>query len=310
MLLYMDLDMFKTVNDTLGHPVGDQLLVAVAERLQACLRDTDHVARIGGDEFAVLLTDKPTSDEATRVSKRIIEKIALPFDIDGHEMVVGISVGIAISPRDGTDPDRLMKCADLAMYRAKSEGRNRYCFFEPEMGTRIHARRTLELELRKATEAEGLELYYQPQVDIDSRRIEGFEALIRWNHQERGFISPEEFISVAEDTGLITEIGRWVLKQACLEAVNWPEPIKVAVNVSPVQFRAVNALLADVETALRVSGLPPYRLEVEITEGILMQGYPGQPRAAGSAASDGCAYSHGRFRNRLFEPWLHPQVPF
>ncbi len=270
-LLYMDLDMFKTVNDTLGHPVGDQLLVAVAERLQACLRDTDYVARIGGDEFAVLLTDKPTSDEATRVSKRIIEKIALPFDIDGHEMVVGISVGIAISPRDGTDPDRLMKCADLAMYRAKSEGRNRYCFFEPEMGTRIHARRTLELELRKAMEAEGLELYYQPQVDIDSRRIEGFEALIRWHHQERGFISPEEFISVAEDTGLITEIGRWVLKQACLEAMNWPEPIKVAVNVSPVQFRAVNALLADVETALRVSGLPPHRLEVEITEGILMQ---------------------------------------
>lgn len=270
-LLYMDLDMFKTVNDTLGHPVGDQLLVAVAERLLGCLRDTDHVARIGGDEFAVLLTDDPTSDEATRVSTRIIEKIALPFDIDGHEMVVGISVGIAISPRDGTDPDRLMKCADLAMYRAKSEGRNRYCFFEPEMGTRIHARRTLELELRKAMEAEDLELYYQPQVDIGIRRIVGFEALIRWRHHERGFISPEEFISVAEDTGLITDIGRWVLKQACLEAMNWPDPIQVAVNVSPVQFRAAAALLADVEAALLVSGLPPHRLEVEITEGILMQ---------------------------------------
>lgn len=270
-LLYMDLDMFKTVNDTLGHPVGDQLLVAVAERLQACLRDTDHVARIGGDEFAVLLTDNPTNDEAIRVSGRIIEKIAMPFDINGHEIVIGISVGIAISPRDGADPDRLMKCADMAMYRAKGEGRNRYCFFEPEMGTKIHARRTLDLELRKAVEMEDLELFYQPQVDSGSRQIVGFEALIRWHHRERGFISPEEFISVAEDSGLITEIGRWVLKQACLEAMNWPDPIQVAVNVSPVQFRTAKALLSDVTAALSSSGLPPHRLELEITEGILMQ---------------------------------------
>ncbi|WP_165495691.1 EAL domain-containing protein [Marinobacter halodurans] len=270
-LLYMDLDMFKTVNDTLGHPVGDQLLVAVAERLQACLRDTDHVARVGGDEFAVLLTDNPTNDEAIRVSGRIIEKIALPFDINGHEIVIGISVGIAISPRDGTDPDRLMKCADMAMYRAKGEGRNRYCFFEPEMGTKIHARRTLELELRKAVEMGDLELYYQPQVESGSRQIAGFEALIRWHHKERGDIPPEEFISVAEDSGLITEIGRWVLEQACLEAMSWPDSIQVAVNVSPVQFRSAKALLSDVRSALLLSGLPAHRLELEITEGILMQ---------------------------------------
>lgn len=269
-LLYMDLDLFKTVNDTLGHPVGDQLLIAVAERLQSCLRGTDSVARVGGDEFAVLLTDDPSPEEAARVSSRIIDKIGRPYEINGQAIVVGMSVGIAISPRDGHDPDRLMKCADMALYRAKAEGRNSYQFFEPEMGAKIQARRTLEMELRSAVETEALELAYQPQAGIADGNFEGFEALIRWRHRERGFISPEEFIPVAEETGLIITIGRWVLMQACQEAMRWPEHMQVGVNVSPVQFRA-NTLVADVEAALSASGLPPHRLELEITEGILLQ---------------------------------------
>ncbi|GGC11162.1 hypothetical protein GCM10011352_42070 [Marinobacterium zhoushanense] len=269
-LLFMDLDLFKTVNDTLGHPVGDQLLIAVAERLQTCMRDTDEVARVGGDEFAILLKDERNEEEAIRISRRIIDKIGQPYDIEGHIIVVGMSIGIAISPRDGYDPDRLMKCADLALYRAKGEGRNRFCFFEPEMGALVQARRTLEMELRKATDAQDLQLAYQPQVDIATGNIEGFEALLRWQHKERGFISPEEFIPIAEETGLIKTIGRWVLEQACREARKWPANLQVGVNVSPVQFRA-NTLLADVEAALSSSGLPPERLELEITEGILMQ---------------------------------------
>jgi len=269
-LLFMDLDLFKTVNDTLGHPVGDQLLVAVAERLQSCLRDTDRVARVGGDEFAILLTDESSAEEAVRISRRVIDKIGRPYDIEGHVIVVGISIGIAISPRDGHDPDRLMKCADLALYRAKGEGRNGYCFFEQEMGARVQARRTLEMELRKAVESNALELAFQPQVDIATGTIQGFEALLRWHHQERGSISPAEFIPVAEETGLITTIGRWVLMQACREARDWPLPLQVGVNVSPLQFRT-KTLAADVESALTASGLPPHRLELEITEGILMQ---------------------------------------
>ncbi|WP_428603891.1 putative bifunctional diguanylate cyclase/phosphodiesterase [Sedimenticola sp.] len=269
-LLFMDLDLFKTVNDTLGHQVGDQLLVVVAERLQSCLRGSDRVARVGGDEFAILLTSESSTEAVIRLSRRIIDKIGQPFDINGHMIVVGISIGIAISPRDGHDPDRLMKCADLALYRAKGKGRNVYCFYEAEMGALVQARRTLEMELRKAMEAEDLELAYQPQVDISTGNIQGFEALIRWRHSERGFISPEEFIPIAEETGLITTIGRWVLMQACLESRHWPENLQVGVNVSPVQFRA-NTLIADIEAALAVSGLPPHRLELEITEGILMQ---------------------------------------
>ncbi|MBV1790291.1 EAL domain-containing protein [Marinobacterium sp. D7] len=269
-LLFMDLDLFKTVNDTLGHPLGDQLLVAVAERLQACLRDTDRVARVGGDEFAVLLTDDSSTEEAIRISRRIIDKIGRPYNIEGHVIVVGISIGIAISPRDGHDPDRLMKCADLALYRAKDEGRNRYSFFEQEMGARLQARRTLEMELRQAVDAEALDLAFQPQVDIATGKIQGFEALLRWHHQERGYISPEEFIPIAEETGLITTIGRWVLMRACHEARDWPLPLQIGVNISPIQFRA-KTLAADVKAALSASGLAPHRLELEITEGILMQ---------------------------------------
>lgn len=269
-LLYLDLDRFKTVNDTLGHPVGDQLLVAVAERLRSCLREIDKVARLGGDEFAILLTENPDAEEAARVSRRIIHKIGLPFDIDGQNIVVGVSVGIAMAPFDGKDPDKLMKCADMALYRAKREGRNTFWFFESEMDAKVQARRTLELDLREAMEANAFELYYQPQLGTEHHTIEGFEALIRWHHDSRGFVSPADFIPIAEETGLITTIGRWVLMQACQDAMAWPDSILVAVNISPIQFRA-DTLLADVGDALSASGLPPYRLELEITEGTLMQ---------------------------------------
>lgn len=269
-LLSLDLDQFKAVNDTLGHPVGDQLLVAVADRLRSCLREIDNVARLGGDEFAVLLTENPDTEEAAKVAIRIIRRIGLPYDIDGQQIVVGVSVGIAMAPLDGRDPDELMKCADMALYRAKREGRNSYWFFESEMDAQVQARRALELDLREAHETDAFELYYQPQVDIERHTIEGFEALLRWHHESRGFVSPADFIPIAEETGLIIPLGRWVLRQACQEAVAWPDNILVSVNISPVQFRA-QTLLADVEEALSASGLPSSRLELEITEGILMQ---------------------------------------
>ncbi len=269
-LLYMDLDQFKTVNDTLGHPVGDQLLVAVAERLCSCLREMDKVARLGGDEFAILLTDNPQTEDAARISSRIIHTVGLPYDIDGQNIVVGISVGIAMAPTDGKDPDKLMKCGDMALYRAKREGRNTYWFFEPEMDAQIQAKRALELDLRHAMEANELELYYQSQIGLERNNIEGFEALLRWKHKYRGFISPADFIPIAEETGLISRIGRWVLMQACNDAMQWPDNLLVAVNISPVQFRS-ETLMEDIEEALSSSGLAPHRLELEITEGILME---------------------------------------
>lgn len=269
-LLYMDLDHFKLVNDTLGHPVGDQLLIAVADRLRSCLREVDKAARLGGDEFAILLTDSPRMEDASRISNRIIRTVGLPYDIDGQNIVVGISVGVAMAPEDGTDPDRLMKCADMALYRAKREGRNTYRFFEPEMDEQIQAKRALELDLRDAEAGKDLELYYQPQIGIPQNNVDTFEALLRWKHKERGFVSPVDFIPIAEETGLIGPIGRWVLMQACQDAMAWPESIAVAVNISPVQFRT-DTLLPDVEAALSASGLPPHRLELEITESSLMQ---------------------------------------
>jgi diguanylate cyclase (GGDEF)-like protein len=268
-VLCLDLDHFKAVNDTLGHPFGDKLLRQVGERLRTCLREEDTVARLGGDEFAILQgnIDQPT--DATSLMTRIIEAIGEPFDLDGHQVVVGVSVGAAVAPIDGIDPDQLLKNADMALYRAKVDGRGVYRFFESEMDARMQARRVLELDMRKALANGEFELYYQPLISLDTETISGFEALIRWNHPERGMVSPAEFIPLAEETALIVPIGEWVLRQACAEAANWPADTSVAVNLSPVQFKTPN-LSQTIISALAQSGLPAQRLELEITESVLL----------------------------------------
>jgi diguanylate cyclase (GGDEF)-like protein len=268
-VLFIDLDRFKNVNDTLGHPVGDALLCAVTKRLQLAVRGADTVARLGGDEFAIIqIGGRPT--EATELAARIIDSISQAFDVHGHQVMSGTSVGIAIAPTDGNEPDQLLRNADMALYRAKSEGRGTYHFFQPEMDAQMQARRSLELDLRKALLAGEFELYYQPLIDLKSDKVSGFEALVRWNHPERGLIGPDDFIPVAEEMGLIVPIGDWVLKQACRDAMTWPGKLTVAVNLSAVQFRNP-ALALSVVGALGASGLPASRLEMEITETVLLQ---------------------------------------
>jgi diguanylate cyclase (GGDEF)-like protein len=269
-LFSLDLDNFKAVNDTLGHPLGDRLLQAVAERLRDCIRQSDLVARLGGDEFAVVQIDADEPNKTTMLASRLIEVVSAPYDLDGHQVVVGMSVGVAMAPGDGIQPDGLTKNADLAMYRAKADGGNTYRFFEPQMDARMRARREIELDLRKAVVNGEFELHYQPVVNLQAGKVTCFEALIRWHHPERGLIQPMEFIPIAEETGLIVPLGRWVLRQACAEAATWPQEITVAVNVSPAQFNHHN-LVHDVVAALEASGLPGSRLEVEITELVLLK---------------------------------------
>jgi diguanylate cyclase (GGDEF)-like protein len=264
-VLYLDLDHFKSVNDTLGHPVGDRLLVHVAERLRAAVRADDVIARLGGDEFAIVQVGTRQPSGATGLARRLIERITEPFDVSGHVIHTGTSVGIAIAPFDGASADELLKNADMALYSAKGDGRGALRFFEPEMDRSVRARRDLELDLRRAISSEELDLYYQPLVDLSTDQISGFEALIRWHHPERGMVSPDEFIPLAEETGLIVEIGRWVLQRACRDAAGWPQPVRVAVNVSPAQFKS-HSLVRDVLFALSESGLSPHRLDIEITE--------------------------------------------
>jgi diguanylate cyclase (GGDEF)-like protein len=268
-VLCMDLDHFKSVNDTLGHPIGDALLQQVADRLRACVRPADIVARLGGDEFAIVQgsVDQPVG--ATSLAARLIKDLSEPFDLRGHQVVIGASVGIAIAPGDGSDPDRLMKNADMALYRAKEDGRGVYRFFEPDMDAKMQLRRTLELDLRRAAVMGEFELYYQPTVTLATEEINGFEALLRWHHPQRGLMLPDQFIPLTEEIGLINPIGAWVLKQACREAMNWPDHIGVAVNLSPVQFKS-GTLVLDVVAALGESGLAPHRLELEITETVLL----------------------------------------
>jgi diguanylate cyclase (GGDEF)-like protein len=269
-VLCLDLDHFKGVNDTLGHPTGDLLLQAVAERLRASLRPTDMIARLGGDEFAIVQQSLALVEDATALAGRILDIVGAPYDLDGHKVVVATSVGVALAPADGVDPDRLLKNADMALYRAKAEGRGTYRFFEPEMDARMQARRALELDLRSAVGAGQFELFYQPIVDARSERTTGFEALLRWRHPQRGMVSPVDFIALTEETGLIVPLGEWVLRQACEEAARWPDDLRVAVNLSPAQFKCRN-LVEVVLSALAGSGLPPGRLELEITETVLLQ---------------------------------------
>ena len=269
-VLCLDLDRFKDVNDAHGHPVGDLLLKAVAGRLRQCVRDTDMVARLGGDEFAIMQAGTSQPTDATSLASRLIEVIGAPYELGGGQVRVELSIGIALAPGDGLDPDQLLKNADMALYRAKSDGHGLYRFFEPEMDARMQARRRLEIDLRKAIANSEFELFYQPLVDMQTERVTGFEALIRWHHPERGMIPPLDFIAVAEETGLIVPIGDWVLRQACAEAATWPSDVKIAVNLSPIQFKS-KGLLLSVMSALAASGLSPNRLELEITESVLLQ---------------------------------------
>jgi len=264
-----DLDHFKNVNDSLGHPAGDKLLKMVAERLQGLIREADTVARMGGDEFAIVQVGIAQPSDATSLAQRVIEAVGKPFEIDGNQVTIGTSIGIAISPADGTNPDSLLRNADLALYRAKSGGRGTLRFFEPEMDAQMQARRALESDLRKALLKGEFELHYQPIVNLQSNEINGFEALIRWPHSERGMVSPGAFIPLAEEIGLIVPLGEWVLRTACATAARWPDHVKVCVNVSPIQFRT-RGLVEVVVGALAASGLRPDRLELEITETTLL----------------------------------------
>ena len=266
----IDLDRFKDVNDTLGHPVGDALLQEVAKRLQAGLRDGDLVARLGGDEFAVIQMNIDRPEASSDLAQRLIQSVAVPYLIESHHIVIGASIGVTIAPADGVDVDQLLKNADMALYRAKSQGRGTFSFFEQEMDIRLQARRLLEKDLRGALGAGEFEVHYQPLFNIAAGRISGFEALLRWHHPTRGMVPPDEFIPLAEETGLIVQIGDWVLRQACAEAAHWPPAIKVAVNLSPVQFKS-RGLLESVLGAVASGGLSPDRLELEITETVLLE---------------------------------------
>lgn len=268
-LLCLDLDRFKDVNDTLGHKLGDELLRNVAARLRASVRDSDTVARLGGDEFAIVQTDPVQPAGAVALANRVLAELSLPYDLQGHQVVVvAASIGIALAPRDGADADTLMRNADLAMYRAKANGRGCYAFFEPSMHAAMQARLALELDLRRALQNNEFMPFYQPVVDPRSRAVTGFEALLRWHHPERGMVQPNEFIPLAEEIGMIGALGARVLRLACADAARWSQPVTVAVNISPLQFRG--DLYTDVTEALNQSGLDPARLELEITESVLL----------------------------------------
>ena len=248
-VLCLDLDQFKSVNDALGHHIGDELLKLVGERLRGCTRELDIVARMGGDEFAIIMTQMEQAADAATLSKRIRDSVIKPYQIEGHQIVTDISIGISVAPMDAVDSDELLRNADMALYDAKADGRGTFRFFEPEMNTRMKVRRELEMDLRKALASEQFELHYQPLVVLETNDVNAFEALLRWNHPTRGMISPADFIPIAEETGLIVPLGEWVLKAACTEAVNWPEHIKVAVNLSPAQLNSRN-LVSMVTSAL------------------------------------------------------------
>ncbi len=269
-VLFIDLDGFKSINDTLGHSIGDALLRELAARFRNKLDPGVSIARLGGDEFAILETRTAQPEGATTIAGQILELVAQPMTIEGHDLSVGASIGIA-TDRGGTqDPEDILKNADLAMYRAKADGRNTYRLFDPEMDASAQARRLIEIDLRSALVQGQFQLFYQPIVTLDTKHLSGFEALLRWQHPERGLVGPAEFIRVAEETRLIVPIGDWVLRQACAEAASWPAHVKVAVNISPVQFSRGNVVVS-VMNALASTGLAAERLEVEITESVLLE---------------------------------------
>ncbi len=269
-VLYLDVDHLKRINDTLGHSAGDKLLKAVADRLHGCIRDVDVVARLSGDEFAIIQSSLNQKSDAAVLAVRVRDSIHDPFDLDGNQVVVDISIGISIAPDDASQFDELLKAADIALYEAKNLGRGTYCFYEAEMNARIQARAELERDMQGALVNGEFELFYQPIASLDGNKIASFEALLRWHHPKRGLVSPAEFVPIAEETGLIIPLGEWVLRTACAEAANWPDDIRVAVNVSSVQLTNKN-LVNVVVGAIAAADIKPDRLELEITESVLMQ---------------------------------------
>jgi diguanylate cyclase (GGDEF)-like protein len=269
-VLFLDLDGFKAVNDTLGHSVGDLLLKSIAAKLRDLLPATDRIARLGGDEFAILQMSSPQPASSISLAEQIIDLVGSPHSIDGHDVTVGGSVGIAVAHPGEMSTESILKNADLAMYSAKSEGRGTYRMFDPQMDAAVQLRRSMERDMRTALAQGGFSLFYQPLVNLQTKRVTAFEALMRWQHVERGFVSPSEFIPVAEEMGLIVQLGEWALRHACAEAIHWPEDIRVSVNLSPLQFSKGN-LVSTVMNALASSGLPATRLELEITESVLLE---------------------------------------
>jgi diguanylate cyclase (GGDEF)-like protein/PAS domain S-box-containing protein len=268
-LMFLDLDRFKTVNDTLGHPLGDRLLCIVADRLRAVVGNSGMLGRIGGDEFAIVISEKETPANIMALAEHIIEETSQPYEISGHNIVIGVSVGLATGPTDGTSVDVLLRNADLALYHAKNNGRGTYCKYDSTMHAEAEERRQIEVQLRDAINRNLLMLHYQPIFSADGATINGFEALLRWQHPELGDIPPTKFVPIAEEAGLINIIGEWVIRTACHTASTWPEHVKVSVNLSPIQFNNPN-LTTVVMNALAQSQIAPERLELEITEGVFL----------------------------------------
>jgi diguanylate cyclase (GGDEF)-like protein len=275
-VLCLDLDRFKEVNDTLGHAAGDQLLHQVTQRIGAAVRETDTLARLGGDEFAIVQSGPQQPADVEALAVRLVAALAEPFNLGGHQALIGASIGVTLRdttsvglPGERLEVGTMLQEADIALYRAKAEGRATYRFFQTEMNQQLQERRSLEADLRLAIAEGQFRLHYQPQVGLAGRDIFGAEALIRWQHPQRGNVRPDEFIQLAEETGLIVQIGDWVLVEACREASTWPRPLRIAVNVSPVQFRKAG-FVDSVRRALHDTGLEPARLELEVTEGVLL----------------------------------------
>jgi diguanylate cyclase (GGDEF)-like protein len=269
-VLFVDLDGFKAVNDTLGHSVGDLLLKSIAVKIRDLLPSTDRIARLGGDEFGILQMSSSQPASSISLAEKIIEIASQTHSLEGHDVTVGASVGIAIAHPGEMNTESLLKCADLAMYSAKSDGRGTYRMFDPQMDATVQTRRALERDMRTALAQGGFTLAYQPLVNLQTKKVTAFEALMRWNHPDRGGVPPSEFIPVAEEMGLIVQLGEWALRQACAEAMEWPDEIRVSVNLSPLQFAKGN-LVSTVLNALASSGLPAGRLELEITESVLLE---------------------------------------
>jgi len=268
-VMFLDLDRFKLVNDTRGHHVGDKLLKSIGQRITTIVRETDNVARLGGDEFAILMHEQCDAGSAARLAAKMIQEVSKPYDIDGERHKIGVSIGIALAPQNGTQPTQLLRNADLALYRSKADGKGVFRFFESQMDAEQREKRMLEHELREAIDNNEFELYYQPLVSPSTGRPTGMEALIRWNHPIRGLISPAEFIPIAEQSSLIQEIGNWTIHEACMTAVDWPEDVVVAVNLSAQHFNGSD-IITHTKKALEESKLPPNRFELEITESLLI----------------------------------------